>query len=64
MYAYRKIDKEVEENPAKAHKSVWLLKALRLMATRPAYLMVKRYIESKYCLRIRSMRCKRLITIR
>ena len=49
---------------AYVQKSVWFLKVLRLMATRPAYLMVKRYIESKRCLRIRSMRCKRLISIR
>ena len=31
-------------------KGVWFLKALRLMTTRPACLMVKRYIESK-CIR-------------
>ena len=41
MYAYRKIDKEVEEKCCKGTKSVWLLKALHLMTTRPAYLKVK-----------------------
>ena len=41
MYAYRKIDKEVEEKCCKGTKSVWLLKALHLMTTRPAYLMMK-----------------------
>ena len=64
MYAYRKIDKEVEEKRCKDTKSVWFLKALRLTTTRPAYLMMKRYIESKCCLRIRSMRCTRFISIR
>ena len=58
MYAYRKIDKEVE-----AQKSVWFLKALRLKTIGPACLMVKRYIESKCCLRIRSMRYTQLIRI-
>ena len=58
MYAYRNIDKEVE-----AQKSVWFLKTLRLKTIGPACLMVKRYIESKCCLRIRSMRYTQLIRI-
>ena len=41
MYAYRKIDKEVEEKRCKGTKSVWFLKALRLMIIRPACLMLK-----------------------
>ena len=64
MYAYRKIDKEVEEKRCKGTKSVSFLNALHLMTTRPACLMVKRYIGSKCCLRIKSMRCTRLINIR
>ena len=47
MYAYRKIDKEVEEKHCKDIKSVWFLKTLRLMTTKPACLMVKQYTESK-----------------
>ena len=58
MYAYRKIDKELE-----AQKSVLFLKALRLKTIRPACLMVKRYRESKCCLRIRSLRYTQLIRI-
>ena len=64
MYAYRKIGKEVEEKRCKGTKSVWFLKALCLMIAGPASLMVKRYIGSKHCLRIRSMRCTRLISRR
>ena len=64
MYAYRKIDKEVEKSAAKVQKSVWFLKALSLMTTRPACLMVKQYTESKCCLRTRNTRCTRLISIR
>ena len=63
-YAYRKIGKEVEEKRCKGTKSVWFLKALRLMIAGPASLMIKQYIGSKHCLRIRSMRCTRLINIR
>ena len=40
MYAYRKIDKEMEEKRCKGTKRVWFLKALRLMTTRPICLMV------------------------
>ena len=40
MYAYRKIDKEMEEKRCKGTKRVWSLKALRLMTTRPICLMV------------------------
>ena len=62
MYAYRKVkNKEAEE---KRSTGVWFLKVLLLMTTRPACLMVKRYIESKCCLRISSMRCIRSINIR
>ena len=64
IYPYRKIDKEVEEKCCKGTKSVWFLKALCLMTTRLAYLIVKRYIENKCCLRIRSMRCTQLISTR
>ena len=73
MYVYRKIDhlaaqheyKEVwGESAAKVQKSVWFLKVLRLMTIRPAYLMVKQYTGGKCCLRIRSTRCTRLISIR
>ena len=63
MYAYRKIDKEVEEKSVKVQKSVWFLKALPLMTIRPVCLMVKQYTGSKCCLRARSMRCTRLISI-
>ena len=64
MHVYRKIDKEVEEKRCKGRKKCVMLKALRLMTTRSAYLMVKRYIESKCCLRIRSMRCTRSASLR
>ena len=64
MYAYRKIGKEVEEKRCKAKKNVLFLRVLHLMIIRPACLMMKRYTESKYCLRIRSMRCTQLIIIR
>ena len=57
MYAYRKIDKEVEEKHCKDIKSVWFLKTLRLMTTKPACLMVKQYTESKCCWRTRNTRC-------
>ena len=62
MYAYGKIGKEVTKSAAKVQKNVCFLKALPLMTTRPACLMVKRHIESKCCLRIRSMRCTWLIS--
>ena len=64
MYAYRKTDRLVEEKCCKGTKNVWLVKALRLMAIRPACLMVKQYTVSKCCLRIRTMRCTLLISIR
>ena len=41
IYTYRKIEKKWRKSAAKAQKSVWFLKALRLMITRPACLMVK-----------------------
>ena len=63
MYAYRKIAKEVEEKRCKGTKKCVVLKALHLMIIRPACLMVKRYTRSKHCLRIRSMKCTRLINI-
>ena len=63
MYAYRKIDKEVEEKRCKGTKKCVVLKALHLMIIRPPCLMVKRYTRSKHCLRIRSMKCTRLINI-
>ena len=53
--------KKWRRNAAKAQKSVWLLKVLRLMTVRPVCLMVKQYTEGKYCLRITSMRYTRLI---
>ena len=64
MYAYRKIDKEEEEKRCEGTKNVWFLKALRVMTTRPACVMVKQHTESKCCLRIKSMRFTRLISIR
>ena len=73
MYAYRKIDciaaqhehfVACDEKGCKGIKNVWFLKALHLMTTRPACLMVKQYTESKCCLRIRNMTCTRLISIR
>ena len=64
MYAYRKMDKEVEEKRCKGTKKCVVAEALCLMTARPACLMVKRYIESKCCLRIRGMRFTRLISIR
>ena len=63
MYAYRKI-KKWRKSAAKVQNNVWLLKALRLMIARLASLMVKQYTGSKYCLRIRSTRCTRSISIR
>ena len=59
MYAYRKKTKEVEEKRCKGTK-----KALNLIVIRPACLMVKPHTGSKCCLRIRSMKCARLINIR
>ena len=64
MYAYGKIDKEVEEKHCKGTKKCVVSEGLCLMTIRPACLMVKRYTGSKCCLRIRSMRCPRLINIR
>ena len=73
MYAYRKIDPltaqyehfvACDEKRCKGTKSLWFLKALRLMIIRPACLMVKQYTEGKCCLRIRSMRFTWLINIR
>ena len=70
MFAYRKKDCLADQHEhfvtcvEKKPKSVWFLKALRLMTIRHASLMVKQYTESKCCLRIRSMSCKRLISIR
>ena len=64
MYAYRKIDKKKwRRGTAKVQKNVWLLKALRLMIISRAFLMVKQYTGSKFCLRIRSARCTRSISI-
>ena len=57
MYAYRKIDRLVaqhehfvgcDEKCCKGTKKVWFLRALRLMTTRPACLMVKQYKEGKF----------------
>ena len=39
--------KPVMKSAAKAQKSEWFLKALRLRTTRPTSLMVKQYIGSK-----------------
>ena len=65
MYAYRKIDKEVEEKHCKGTKKCVVSEDLTFDdCARPACLMVKRYIESKRCLTIRSMRCTRLISTR
>ena len=64
MYAYRKIDKKVEEKDCKGTKSVLLLKILHLMTIRPACLMVKQFTGRKCCLRIRSTRCTPSISIR
>ena len=73
MYACRKIDRlaaqhehfaACNEKRCKGTKKCVVLKALRLMTIRPACLMVKQYIRSKSCLRIRSMRCTRFLSIR
>ena len=64
MYAYTKINKEVEEKRSKVQKGVWFLKTLRLMITGPACLMVKQYAGVKCCLKIKGTRCTRLISIR
>ena len=70
MLAYRRKDCLADQHEhfvtcvVKVPKSVWFLKALRLMTIRYASLMVKQYTESKCCLRIRSMSCTRLISIR
>ena len=47
MYAYKRQKKKWKKSTAKAQKRVWFLKGLRLMTTRPAYLMWKQYTESK-----------------
>ena len=59
MYAYRKIDKEVEEKHCKDTKE-----DVVLMTTRTACLMVKQYTESKCFLRRRNTRCTRSTSIR
>ena len=73
MYACRKTDRlgaqhehfaACDEKRCKGTKKCVVLKALRLMTIRPACLMVEQYIRSKSCLRIRSMRCTRLLSIR
>ena len=73
IYASRRIDRQVAQHEhfvacdkkrCKGAKSVWFLKALRLMTAGLVCLMVKRYTGSKCCLRIRSMRFARLISIR
>ena len=73
MYAYRKIDclatqhehfVACDEKRCKGTKSLWFLKVLCSMIVRPAWLIVKQYTGSKYCLRIRSMRCAWLISIK
>ena len=45
MYAFRKTDKGEEKALQKVQKSVWFLKALRLMTTRHVCLMLKLYKE-------------------
>ena len=66
MYAYRKIDKEVEEKRCKGTNKCVVSEGLTFddYTTRPACLMVKRYIESKCCLRTRNTRCTRSTSIR
>ena len=39
------------KSAAKAQKSAWFLKALRLMTTRPTCFKVKQYTGSKCCLK-------------
>ena len=58
-----KIMTEIAKKCARVQKSVQFLKALPLMTTRPACLMVKRYIESKCCLRTRNTGCTRSTSI-
>ena len=64
MYAYRKIDKEMEEKRCKGTKKCVVSEGLTFMIIRTACLMVKRYTGSKCCLRIKSMKCTGLINIR
>ena len=52
MYAYRNIDKEVEEKRCKGTKKCVVSEGLTFDDHKPAYLIVKRHIESKCCLRI------------
>ena len=64
MYTYRKIDKEVEEKRYKGTKKCVVSESLTFDDYKPACLMAKQYTGSKHCLRIRSTRCTRSISIR
>ena len=64
MYAYRKIDKKVEEKCCKGTKKCVVAEGLTFDDYKNCLFDVKRYIESKCCLRITSMRCTRLISVR
>ena len=64
MYAYRKTDKEVQKKRCKGIKKCVVSEGLMFDDYKPACLMVKVYTGSKCCLRIRSTRCTRLISIR
>ena len=64
MYAFRKIDKEVAEKRCKSTKKCVVSAGLTFDDYKTCLFdgeMI--YTESKHCLRIRSMRCTRLINI-
>ena len=63
-YAYRKIDKEVEEKHCKDTKKRVVSKGLTFDDYKTCLFDSKTMYGSKCCLRIRSMRCTRLIRIR
>ena len=63
MYAYKKIDKEVQKNCCKGTKMYVVAEGL-ILDDYKTCLMVKGYIESKCCLRRRSTWCTWLISIR
>ena len=72
MYAYRKIDrlaahhehKEVGEKRCKVQKKCVVAEGLTFDDYKTCLLDVKQYTGNKCCLRIRGMRCTRLISIR
>ena len=60
MYASRKM----EGSAVRVQKYMCLLKILRFMTIRPACLMMKQYTGSKCCLRTRSTKYTKSISIR